>query len=107
MTTCNPCDQAASLTAGGAVEPTCAAMLADSVSAYNAVRRAMMSGKTVIEVRFGEETVKYAATTDTVKFLLDDIRRLNQSCPSETARAILGLGGDAGPLSTRYGSRCS
>lgn len=84
-------------------------MLAESVAAYNAIRRAMMTGKAVVEVRFGEETVKYQATSETSKFLLDEIRRLNMSCPSDTARAILGLGGNAGPLSTSYNpysSRC-
>lgn len=106
MTTCNPCEQAASLPAEGDVGPTCSAMLSESVTAYNAIRKAMMSGKTIAEVRFGEQTVKYGATSETAKFLLDEIRRLNMSCPSTAASAILGLGGNAGPLSTSYGSRC-
>ena len=106
MSQCNPCEQAASLPAGGDAGPTCSAMLSESVTAYNAIRRAMLTGKTVVEVRFGEETVKYDATSETSKFLLDEIRRLNMSCPSATARAILGLGGSAGPMSTNYGSRC-
>jgi hypothetical protein len=81
-------------------------MLADSVTAYLAVKRGLMTGKSVIEVRFGEETVKYQATSEVVKFLLDDIRRLNMTCPSAAASAILGLGGNAGPLSTFYNPRC-
>lgn len=106
MTTCNPCEQAASLPAEGqpCVTPTCAEMLCESMLAYNAVRRSMMSGKVTAEVQFGEQRVKYAATAETVKFLLDDIRRLNMSCPNESAKAILGIGAaSGGPLGVRFG----
>jgi hypothetical protein len=79
-------------------------MLAESVTAYNAVRRGLMSGKSVIEVQFGEERVKYQATGDTVKFLLDEITRLHRACPSTTSAAILGLGGSAaGPIGVGFG----
>jgi predicted Mrr-cat superfamily restriction endonuclease len=78
-------------------------MLCEAVMAYNAVRRSMMSGKVTAEVKFGEEAVKYSATSETVKFLLDDIRRLNVTCPSEASRAILGLGAITGPLGVRFG----
>jgi hypothetical protein len=47
--------------------------------------------------------VKYAATSETVKFLLDDIRRLNMSCPSDASKAILGLGATSGPMGVNFG----
>lgn len=103
MAECNPCEQATSLPAAG--EPcgqTCADMLCDAVTAYSAVRRSMMGGKVTNEVQFGEQRTKYAATAETVKFLLDDIRRLNMTCPSESAKAILGLA-PTGPLGVRFG----
>lgn len=97
MTNCTPCQQP-----DGAL-PGCAAMLMESITAYNAVRRGLMGGKAVIEVQFGEERVKYAATADTAKFLLDEITRLHRACPSPQSAAILGLGGAAaGPIGTRY-----
>jgi hypothetical protein len=78
-------------------------MLAESVTAYNAVRRGLMGGKAVIEVQFGEERVKYQATSETAKFLLDEITRLHRSCPSAASAAVLGLGGCAGPISVSFG----
>jgi hypothetical protein len=104
MAECNPCEQAANLPAAGEpCAPSCADMLCEAVMAYNAVRRSMMSGKTTAEVKFGEQAVKYAATSETVKFLLDDIRRLNMSCPSDASKAILGLGATSGPMGVGFG----
>lgn len=79
-------------------------MLLESITAYNAVRRGLLGGKAVIEVQFGEERVKYAATADTAKFLMEEITRLHRGCPSAQSAAILGLGGAAvGPIGTSYG----
>ena len=79
-------------------------MLAESVQAYNAVRRGLMGGKAVIEVQFAEERVKYAATSETAKFLLEEITRLHRTCPSASSAAILGLGGvAAGPIGVSFG----
>ena len=95
---CDPCNPAS------VAAPTCAQMLAESVTAYNAVRRGLMGGKSVIEVQFGEERVKYAATSDTAKFLLDEITRLHRTCPSQPSAAILGLSGAAaGPIGVGFG----
>lgn len=95
---CDPCT-IGTTTAG---QPTCAQMLAESVAAYNAVRRGLLTGKAAIEVQFGEQRVKYDATQATAKYLLDEITRLHRACPSTTSAAILGLGG-GGPISTSYG----
>lgn len=96
---CTPCQL------GDTAAPSCAQMLAESVAAYNAVRRGLMGGKAVVEVQFGEERVKYAATAETVKFLLEDIGRLHRTCPSEPSAAILGLGGCVGPIGVTFGPR--
>lgn len=99
MTNCNPCDQAAAPpSASPCVTPTCAEMLCAAVNAYNA----LMSGREVVEVQFGEERVKY--NPKSMPNLLDHIRRLNIACPSAAASAVLGLGG-GGPLSVSFGPR--
>lgn len=95
---CDPCTT--DITVG---QPTCAQMLTESVAAYNAVRRGLLTGKAAIEVQFGEQRVKYDATQATAKYLLDEITRLHRACPSTTSAAILGLGGGGGPISTSYG----
>ena len=106
MTTpCNPCAQAPATPTGPGCGDTCATMMCEALAAYSAVRRGMLSGKAVVEVAFGEEKVRYASTGETQKLLLDEIRRLHQSCGNEASAAILGLGGCAGPIGTNYGQR--
>lgn len=96
MTNCNPCDKAAEPQARPSATPTCADMLCTAVNAYNA----LMGGREVVEVQFGEQRVKY--NPKSAPMLLDHIRRLNITCPSPAASAILGLGG-GGPLSVSFG----
>ncbi|MES2685688.1 MAG: hypothetical protein V4706_02640 [Pseudomonadota bacterium] len=106
MTTpCNPCAQAPAVPSGPACGPTCADMLCQALAGYNAVLAGMAGGKAVVEVQFGEQKVRYESTAATQKILFDTIRRLHQSCGNASSAAVLGLGGNAGPISTYYGSR--
>jgi len=101
---CNPCAQAPAVPTGPGCGDTCATMMCEALAAYTAVRRGMLKGKAVVEVAFGEEKVRYESTAATSKLLLDEIRRLHQSCGNEASAAILGLGG-GGPIGTNYGQR--
>lgn len=81
-------------------------MLDEWVQAYSAVRRGMMQGKSVIEVQFGEQRVKYTDPSGTLKLMREEIMTLHRACPSDASAAILGLGGgNAGPIGTNYGQR--
>jgi hypothetical protein len=104
MSECNPCDAAANLPAEGMpCAPTCAEMMCRAVIGYNAIINAMMSGNRVAEAKFGEETVKYAATSETSNFLMTTIRNLHKTCPSEASAALLGIGAASGPIGVRFG----
>jgi gpW len=76
---------------------SCAQMLGLRMQAYNELQ---FSGQNVIEVRFGDQTVKY--TAGNVESLLADIKRLHASCPTPESAALLGLG-DVGPINVRFG----
>lgn len=93
MSECTPCTPAVDT-----ILPSCSQMMAESLTAYNAIRRAMMGGQKVAEVQFGDQRVKYEIGKDTQKMVMDEIGRLYQSCPCPEAAAVLGLGG-AGSLS--------
>lgn len=81
-------------------------MLGRWVQAYTAVQTAMMSGKTVIKVKFGEEEVTYQAISSTLGLIRNEIMTLHRACPSPASSSILGLGGvNAGPIETNYGQR--
>jgi hypothetical protein len=104
MSTCAPCDAAANLPAAGEpCAPTCAEMMCRAIIGYNAILNAMMSGNRIAEAKFGEETVKYAATSETSNFLMTTIRNLHKTCPSEASAALLGIGGSSGPMGVSFG----
>lgn len=75
-------------------------MLCAALNAYNA----LMVGVDVVEVQFGEQRVKVGPKS--IPLLLDHIRRLHLSCPSEASAAVLGLGGGGGgPIGVSFGAR--
>jgi gpW len=97
---CTPCSPATAVDPALAL-PSCAVMMVEAITAYNAVRRSLMTGGKAVEVQYGDQRVKYDSTKDTVTMLLDDIRRLHMTCPREESAALLGMGG-AGSVSPSF-----
>jgi len=102
MTACT--DAANGSAAGGAapVELTCAMRLSRLVAGYDAIVGAMMAGQVTTLVQFGEQKIMYEASTTTMNLVLSQIAQMNKACPSPAASAILGLGGNQGPLRPHY-----
>ena len=100
----NTCPPTAAELAAIEAATTCPAMLGRWLQAYTAVQTAMMSGKSVIKVKFGEEEVTYQAVSSTLALIRNEIAMLHRSCPSTASAAVLGYGGgNGGPLRVSMG----